>query len=132
MPIVTAKCEGLFFLVLFGFNDVNVLRTGRNVLGACPPIADNVGLLLCVCYCVVLSSTPEDILPFSVNEVSAQQKQQIRPATIQEQCQVYGKARETANRGSKLILYCRTYFIFCLPKKYWPVTQFLELGRKLS
>ena len=41
MPIVTAKCEGLFFLVLFGFNDVNVLRTGRNVLGACPPIADN-------------------------------------------------------------------------------------------
>ena len=41
MAIVTAKCEGLFFLVLFGFNDVNVLRTGRNVLGACPPIADD-------------------------------------------------------------------------------------------
>ena len=59
MPIVTAKCEGLFFLVLFGFNDVNVLRTGRNVLGACPPIADNdVGPLTAVDMVLKCMSKP--------------------------------------------------------------------------
>ena len=45
-------------MVLFGFNDVNVLRTGRNVLGAGPPIEDDVGPITAVDMVLKCMSKP--------------------------------------------------------------------------